>query len=118
LTKDKRRGINKPVRVPNELVDLINIDRGKLMSRTKLGGEIYKVIKSRGLIYEGDKRVMRVDDELCKIFKTTKHVNNSTDPKEKRLDIGFNFYNLQSIIKSKFNKCYKWIITINNDSKD
>ena len=94
-------GINNVTQIPNVLADLIDVKRGTKMARTELGKHIYEVFKERDLLYEDDKRVMRVDNELAKIFETTTAVNQSTDPKAP-IDIGFNFYNMQSYIKRCF----------------
>jgi len=99
--KKKAVGINNVTRIPDSLADLIGVKRGTEMARTELGKNIHEVFKNRDLLYSSDKRIMRVDDELAKIFGTTTDVNKSTDPKAS-VDVGFNFYNLQSYIKRCF----------------
>lgn len=101
IKNKKKAGITKVTRIPDVLADLIGVKKGTEMTRIDLGKHIHDVFKSRDLLYEKDRRIMRVDDELAKIFGTTTAVNKSTDPKA-NIDIGFNFYNLQSYIKRCF----------------
>lgn len=95
-------GINNVTRIPDSLADLIGVKRGTEMARTELGKRVHNIFKSRDLLYEHNKRIMRVDDELAKIFGTTTDVNKSVNEKAD-IDIGINFYNLQSYIK----RCYE-----------
>ncbi len=101
ITNDKA-GINKAIQVPDKLADLVGIPRGTSIPRTKLGGLVYKVFQDRDLLYDNDKRVMRVDNELQNIFGVSSNVNKSINPKDK-VDVGINFYNLHTYIK----RCYE-----------
>lgn len=94
-------GINKPIILPNKLADLIGVNRGTSMPRTRVGSLVYNEFSQRGLLYEKDKRIMRVDNELKQIFNVSDRVNNSINVKDK-VDEGINFYNLHSYIK----RCY------------
>ena len=100
---DSKAGINKPEPIPDCLATFIGVPKGTVMARTKLGGKIYQECKERGLVYPEDNRIIRVDDELAKIFKTTKKVNKSTNIKDRELDQAINFYNLSSYIKRCYN---------------
>jgi len=104
-TKQKKRttksGFNIPEVIPDKLAKLIGLPLGTKLSRSEVTKLIYKVFQDRNLRYELDKRVLRVDDELMKIFNLTKSVNNSIDPKAEK-GVGINFYNLQKYIKDLY----------------
>lgn len=97
--KNTETGFTKPETVPDELANLIGVDKGTVMARTKLTKCVYDVFRKRGLQYKGDKRVLRADNEIKKIFNLPDSVNNSTKAKD---DTGINFYNIQKYIA----KCY------------
>lgn len=97
--KKKQTGFTRSEVVPDGIAKLIGLNKGSVMPRTEVTKEIYKVIQERDLYYTKDKRVLRADNEIMKLFSLSKNVNKSTDPKDKK---GFNFYNLQSYIA----KCY------------
>jgi len=100
-TQNKRvTGFTKTEVVPKKLAKLIGIEYGCKMNRTELTKKVYSVLKDRGLYYKKDKRVLRVDSEIKKIFNLGDDVNNITDPNDKN---GFNFYNIQKYIA----ECYK-----------
>ena len=94
---NKETGFTKATEVPASLAKLIGVEEGTLMSRTALTSAVYDVFKQRGLRYEPDKRVLRVDKEMKALFKTTDAVNKSVDPKDP-VDVGINFYNLQKYL--------------------
>ena len=71
------------------------------MSRPEFTKNFYKTLISKNLIYEKDKRILRVDDQISKILNIPMSVNNSIDHKDKN---GFNFYNVQKYIAKCFNK--------------
>ena len=102
-------GFTKPETVPLVLAKLVGLPKDSVMPRTELTKKVYKVFKDRNLFYEKDKRVLRVDKELKKIFNLTDDVNKSIDPKDKN---GINFYNFQKYIA----KCYNDELT--NTKKD
>lgn len=101
--KKKHSGITKPQLVPKDLCKLLDLDQNNPVykSRIEITKEIYELLHSRGLYYQQDKRVLRADEEIKKIFNLPDTVNNSIDPKDKQ---GFNFYTLQSYIKQCYNK--------------
>jgi len=94
-----KTGFTKPTIVPDKLSSLIGLERGTIMSRTELTKLIYHELHKRDLYYKNDKRVLRADNEIRKIFNLPESVNQSVDPKDKN---GFNFYNLQKYIA----RCY------------
>ncbi len=97
--KKKQAGITKSESVPDGIAKLIGLNKGSSMPRTEVTKEIYKVIQDRNLYYTKDKRVLRADNEIMKLFGLSKNVNKCTDPKDTK---GFNFYNIQTCIA----KCY------------
>ena len=97
----KKTGFTKSEVVPSKLAKLIGVEKGTTMPRTQLTKEIYAVIKDRGLYYDNDKRVLRADKELRKIFNLSKNVNESTNPHD--VD-GFNFFNIQTHIALCYNE--------------
>lgn len=108
--KDRKKpetGFTKSEIVPDNLAKFIGIDKGTEMPRTALTKLVYNEIKNRKLYYEKDRRVLRADEELKKIFKLPDSVNMSINPKD---ELGFNFFNLQKYIA----KCYPAKPTGNN----
>jgi chromatin remodeling complex protein RSC6 len=101
--KNKETGFTKPEIVPEELANFIGIEKGTEMPRTELTKRVYKEIKRRGLFYKNDKRVLRADKEIQKMFKLKDNVNKINDPKDKE---GFNFFNLQTYIAKCYNEQY------------
>lgn len=93
-------GFTKPEVVPSGLAKLIGVPEGTSMPRTELTKIVYKKISDRGLFYDKDKRVLRADDEIMKVFNLPATVNQSTSPNDEN---GLNFYNIQRHIA----RCYK-----------
>ena len=98
---NKQTGFGKINILPNDLADLISVNHGTEMSRPEFTKNFYKTLISKNLIYEKDKRILRVDDQISKILNIPMSVNNSIDHKDKN---GFNFYNVQKYIAKCFNK--------------
>ena len=98
--KEKKTGFAKETIVPDKITAFLNIDKGTEMSRPCVTKLIYSELKNRKLFYEKDKRVLRVDDDVCDMLNLSNEVNNSTNPKDEN---GFNLYNFQKIIAN----CYK-----------
>lgn len=97
--EQKPTGFGKMRQVPDKLADLIKIERGTIMSRPEFTQKFYKLLGDKKLYYEGDKRVLRVDNEISKALDIPMSVNNSTHFKDSN---GFNFFNVQKFIA----KCY------------
>lgn len=95
----KPTGFGKLRAVPDKLADLVGIDKGTIMSRPEFTKKFYKLLDDRKLYYEGDRRVLRVDNEISRVLNISMDVNKSTNYKD---DNGFNFYNVQKFIA----KCY------------
>lgn len=105
LKKKKKKKENKPTGfgklcvVPDKLADLIGIEKGTKMSRPEFTKKFYNLISQKNLYYEGDKRILRVNNEISDALNIPKEVNESKDYKDPK---GFNFYNIQKYIA----KCY------------
>jgi hypothetical protein len=99
--RDIKTGFAKSSLVPDKIADFLNIPKGTSMSRPVVTKYIYRELKNRGLYYENDKRVLRVDDDVCEMFNLPKNVNHITDPKDPN---GFNLFNFQKKVAS----CYQY----------
>ena len=95
----KPTGFGKLRAVPDKLAELVGIEKGTIMSRPEFTKKFYKLLDDRKLYYEGDRRVLRVDNEISRVLNISMDVNKSTNYKD---DNGFNFYNVQKFIA----KCY------------
>jgi len=100
IKKDKQTGFAKKTITPDSIADFLGLDKDIELSRSDVFKKIYQELKRRGLCYKKDKRVLRVDDEVCEMFDLTLDVNNVIDPKD---PAGFNLFNLQK----KIADCYK-----------
>ena len=96
---DRTSGITGEQQVPSGIAKLLNLKEGSVMSRVELTKKIYNLLDERGLRYENDKRVLRADEEIKKVFNLPDDVNNSITATDKN---GFNFYNFQTYLA----KCY------------
>ena len=103
-TKQKKTtaqtGFTKPTIVPDDLAELVDLEKGSVMPRTELTKEIYRVFKDRGLHYENDKRVLRTDAQIRQVFNLDEAVNNSTEYNDPN---GLNFFTLQKHIAKVYN---------------
>ncbi|MBA42659.1 MAG: hypothetical protein CMF62_01445 [Magnetococcales bacterium] len=107
-------GFNIDEIVPDEIAELVGIEKGTKMPRTKLTSELYKVLKERKLYYEKDKRILRADDEIKRIFDLNDEVNqviSISDPK------GFTFYNIQKFLAKKYKQMKDKDVILNNNDK-
>lgn len=95
----KPTGFGKLRTVPDKLAELVGIEKGTIMSRPEFTKKFYKLLDDRKLYYEGDRRVLRVDNEISRVLNISMDVNKSTNYKDEN---GFNFYNVQKFIA----KCY------------
>ena len=96
--KDKT-GFTKPNVVPDKILDFLKLDKGTELSRTDLTGLLCKEFTRRNLHHNKDKRIIRPDNDVKKLFNLSKEADTSNNPKDKN---GLNFYNLQTHIA----KCY------------
>jgi hypothetical protein len=87
------------------MAKLIHVEKGTKMSMPEYTKKFNSELRSRGLLYEKDKRVFRTDAEIRKVFGFEESINKSTDYKDKQ---GFNFATLQGhlsrLMKEKANK--------------
>lgn len=99
--RDKDSGVTMPIKVPDDIADYIEVPRDTMLSRPKIHSKLYHKLKDKKLQYDKDKRVLRADDELKKIFDLPDNVNEITDAKDKN---GLTIYTLQTHIAKKFAK--------------
>jgi hypothetical protein len=109
--KSKRSENHKPTGfarlrpVSGKLAGFIGVDSGTELSGPEVTKKVWAELKSRNLTFQGDEkkgvkgdqRVLRVDDEVSKLFSVPMSVNKSVDCKDPN---GFNFGNLQKYIKN------------------
>lgn len=91
----KITGFAKKKDIPEKLAKFIGVDVGTTLSGPEITSKVWRQLKDRGLTYENDRRIFRVNKEVSELFGVPPSVNvsaNHRDPK------GFNFYNLQSYI--------------------
>jgi len=98
--RDIKTGFAKSSIVPDKIADFLNIPKGTEMPRPLVTKHIYTELKNRGLYYENDKRVLRVDDDVCQMLNLSKNVNNIIDPKDPN---GFNLFNFQKLVAGCYN---------------
>lgn len=70
--KDIKSGFNKPTPVPEAVASLFDIEEGTLLARTVVTKMIYKYIKDNELQNPEDKRQIKPDKKLKKLFKLQK----------------------------------------------
>ena len=70
--KDIKSGFNKPTPVPDAVAALFDIEEGTLLARTVVTKMIYKYIKDNDLQNPDDKRQIKPDKKLKKLFKLQK----------------------------------------------
>ena len=85
----KPSGFNKPTPVPQQIVDLLDLDNGVELPRTKVTKLIYGYIKDHNLQIPEDKRTINPDKQLRKLFGLEKGDQIS-------------FYNIQTHIKKLY----------------
>jgi hypothetical protein len=109
--KSKRSENHKPTGfarlrpVSGKLAGFIGVDSGTELSGPEVTKKVWAELKNRNLTFQGDEkkgvkgdqRVLRVDDEVSKLFNVPMSVNKSVDYKDPN---GFNFGNLQKYIKN------------------
>jgi hypothetical protein len=91
--------------VSSKLAGFIGVESGTELSGPQITAKVWAELKNRNLTYQGDEkkgvkgdqRVLRVDDEVSKLFGVPMSVNKSVDHKDAN---GFNFGNLQKYIKN------------------
>lgn len=91
--------------VTGKLAEFMGVESGTELSGPAITKKVWQELKNRNLTWKGDEkkgvkgdqRVLRVDDEVAKLFSVPKSVNNSTDHKDPQ---GLNFGNLQRYIKN------------------
>lgn len=95
------QGFNKKSVIPDKMTDLVSITRGTAMSTPEYTSALFKELKKRGLYYEKDRRVLRVDKEVTEVLGVPESVNKSIDSKDEN---GFNISTIQSYISKALQK--------------
>jgi hypothetical protein len=120
--KDCNAGIHKKEVIPKSLSKLFDVDDSTTASRSELGGKFNKLFKSRGLVFDKDKRIMRVDDELAGIFgvdlNTINGCNNIGDAKTKGICILNIQKHIKQIFESNKENNNENVVTINEKSNN
>jgi hypothetical protein len=127
--KSKRSENHKPTGfarlrpVSNKLAGFLGVDQGTELSGPAITKKVWAELKNRNLTYQGDEkkgvkgdqRVLRVDDEVSKLFGVPMSVNKSVDCKDAN---GFNFGNLQKYIKNAMSDAPMQQVVSSESSKD
>jgi len=104
--KPKRKGTKTPTgflkkeNVPHKIAKWLNIDENDELPRTAVTSLIYSKLKKEKQYYENDKRVLRANDDVLKLFGLDISVNDVTDAKDPN---GFTFFTIQKHL-AKFYK--------------
>lgn len=102
INNGEKTGFIKNKKLPKKLADLIGVPEGTEMSMPEYTRKFYEnVLVKKGLLYEGDKRILRADKELMEILNLPASVNNSINHKDKN---GFNFSTLQRYLSKIMNE--------------
>jgi hypothetical protein len=105
--KPKEVGFNKARLIADKFADLVGLPHSTVITVPKYSCELNKLLVKRGLRFDGDKRVFRVDEELSKMFDIPMSVNASVSVKDtgkkdkdtgKTAPVGFNIYTIQKFI--------------------
>jgi len=83
--------------VTGKLAEFIGVESGTELSGPEITAKIWAELKNRNLTFEDDKRVLRVDKTVAKLFNVPMSVNDSTKHDDPN---GLNFGNLQKYIKN------------------
>lgn len=83
------------IKIPTQLAKFLNIENNMEFNKKEILQMVWEEFIKRGLIYEKNKRVLRVDDEASQLFNISKSVNDSTDHRDKNC---LNFSLLQKSI--------------------
>jgi hypothetical protein len=98
-------GFARLLPISKKLANFVGVEPGIELSGPAITKLVWVELKNRGLTWKGDEkkgirgdqRVLRVDNEVSKIFNIPMSVNKSTDHTNTN---GFNFSNLQKYIKN------------------
>lgn len=87
--------------VENPLAKFLGVESGTKLAMPEVTKKVYAILDSKGLLYETDKRVFRVDNEISELFSVPMTVNNFTSPHDEQ---GFNFGTLQKYVACAWKK--------------
>jgi hypothetical protein len=94
---NKKSGFAKNKYIPKNLAEYLGIPESSLLTGPEIMKKVWSKLKEKDLLYDKDKRVLRVDADTSKLFNVDMAVNQSVDPKDPN---GFNFSNLKKYIKN------------------
>jgi hypothetical protein len=83
------------IKIPLKLSTFLKIDVNTIATKKEICQIVWNEFEKRGLIYEKNKRVLRVDKEASELFNIPMTVNESTDHRDKNC---FNYSALQRSI--------------------
>jgi hypothetical protein len=99
--KSGSTGFNKKFVLPEEFCNLIGEKKGIEMTTPEFASKVYYELKKRGLQYQNDKRIYRVDKDFMEVLGIKESVNKSfTYPDEN----GFNIGTMQGYISESIKK--------------
>lgn len=87
----------KKIMIPSKLAKFLNINEKIELTKKILLQKVWQEFEKRNLIYEKNKRVLRVDAEASELFEIPISVNNSIDHRDKN---GFNYSLLQKKVEN------------------
>ena len=96
----KKHGCIDEILLPDSVAAIFNVETGSKMSKPEISKRLYNELRNRNLVYEKDKRVLRVDKDISKAFNIPESVNESFDYTDKN---GFNIITLPKYL-AKLNK--------------
>ena len=71
------------LKVPSKLADFINVGEDIELTKKVIMQKVWQEFQKRNLVYENNKRVLRVDEEVSKLFNIPISVNSVMDHREK-----------------------------------
>ncbi|ATZ80414.1 hypothetical protein BMW23_0359 [Bodo saltans virus] len=92
----KPTGFEQPKFVVDKLAEFLGIPNKTPMMGPTLTKMLWDKFFALNLVYEKDKRILRVNNEISKLLNVTMDVNNSISVKDEK---GLNFKTLQKVIK-------------------
>jgi hypothetical protein len=96
-TNHKASGFASCKVVTGKLAEFIGVEPGTELSGPKITSKVWDEFKNRNLVYEQDKRILRVDKTISELFNVPMSVNDSTEHND---PAGLNFGNIQKFIKN------------------
>ena len=96
-----RTGFAKELKINAPLAQFLNIETGSMMTTPTLSSLAWAEFRKRDLIYNNDKRILRVDKQISELFGIPMSVNDITDHRDPN---GLSLFNFQRYLKNAINK--------------